>query len=167
MKLARNDKDKARFRYIGQLALRWLVGALVLASSARAQSLWFSPQSGMATAAPDREKRDHEFDRPEVWFAPNDDQACGPNRDRYLNHDFPQLFDPKPAWDARIAVAARSSHPALHLDRRHRIRLGIGRSMTDSSIPESAPAEKIVPAGRWCRRSRSSSPRISKPRSSH
>jgi hypothetical protein len=43
----------------------------------------------------------------QVWFAPNDDLARGPNRDRYLNHDFPQLFDPKPAWDAKIDVLMR------------------------------------------------------------
>ncbi len=40
----------------------------------------------------------------QVWFAPNDDLARGPNHDRYLNHDFPHLFDPKPAWDAKIDV---------------------------------------------------------------
>jgi hypothetical protein len=40
----------------------------------------------------------------QVWFAPNDDLARGPNRDRYLNHDFPHLFDPNPAWDAKIDV---------------------------------------------------------------
>jgi hypothetical protein len=40
----------------------------------------------------------------QVWFAPNDDLARGPNHDRYLNHDFPHLFDPAPAWDAKIEV---------------------------------------------------------------
>jgi type IV secretory pathway VirB2 component (pilin) len=40
----------------------------------------------------------------QVWFAPNDDLARGPNRDRYLNHDFPRLFDPSPAWSATTDV---------------------------------------------------------------
>jgi len=40
----------------------------------------------------------------QVWFAPNDNLPRGPNRDRYLHHDFPHLFDPKPAWDAKIDV---------------------------------------------------------------
>ncbi|HET9321841.1 MAG TPA: hypothetical protein VFO27_18760 [Bryobacteraceae bacterium] len=59
----------------------------------------------VATAAPpDRDPRDRGSDRPQVWFAPNDDLARGPNHDRYLNHDFVHLFDPKPAWDAKIDV---------------------------------------------------------------
>jgi hypothetical protein len=40
----------------------------------------------------------------QVWFAPNDDLPRGPDRDRYLNHDFPHLFDPKAAWDPKIGV---------------------------------------------------------------
>ena len=50
----------------------------------------------------DRGPGDHDAHRAQVWFAPNDDLPRGPNRDRYLNHDFPHLFDPKPAWDAKI-----------------------------------------------------------------
>lgn len=57
-----------------------------------------------ATAAPDRDQQRDGFDHPQVWFAPNDDLARGPNRDRYLNHDFPHLFDPTPAWDPKIDV---------------------------------------------------------------
>lgn len=51
-----------------------------------------------------RETRNGEHDRPQVWFAPNDDMPRPRGPDGYLNHDFPHLFDPNPAWDARIDV---------------------------------------------------------------
>jgi hypothetical protein len=37
----------------------------------------------------------------EVWFAPPDNLDRGA---RTFNHDFPQLFEPQPAWDAKIDV---------------------------------------------------------------
>jgi len=40
----------------------------------------------------------------QVWFAPNDDLARGPNRDQHFNYDFPHLFDPSPAWSANLDV---------------------------------------------------------------
>lgn len=40
----------------------------------------------------------------QVWFAPTDDLGRGPNRDLYLNHDYPHLFNPKPAWSAKTDV---------------------------------------------------------------
>jgi hypothetical protein len=37
----------------------------------------------------------------QVWFAPPDNMDRGA---RTFNHDFPELFDPNPAWDPRIDV---------------------------------------------------------------
>jgi hypothetical protein len=38
----------------------------------------------------------------QVWFAPNDDLARPSAPGGYLNRDFPHLFDPDPAWGAKI-----------------------------------------------------------------
>ena len=43
-------------------------------------------------------------DRPQVWFAPNDDLPRARFPGGFANHDFPHLFDPNPAWDAKIDV---------------------------------------------------------------
>jgi hypothetical protein len=51
-----------------------------------------------------REARGDSHDRPQVWFAPNDDLARPTAPGGFLNHDFPHLFDPNPAWDPRIDV---------------------------------------------------------------
>jgi len=106
-----------------------------------------------AAAAADREKRDDGFDRPQVWFAPDDDLARGPNRDRFLNHDFPHLFDPTPAWDAKIDVFLISPMmgstvgPADQLNRINafltgrRIALAVGTGGVTTDHPVRAPDE--------------------------
>jgi hypothetical protein len=73
--------------------------AAVLAMSAIAFSVTArEPDDG------NREQRGDGHDRPQVWFAPNDDLPRPRGPDGFLNHDFPHLFDPNPAWDAKIDV---------------------------------------------------------------
>jgi hypothetical protein len=85
----------------------------------------------------------------QVWFAPNDNLARGPNRDRYLNRDFPHLFDSSPAWEANTDVFVISPMmgstvgPADQLDRingflaeRHiALAVGIGAAQVDNANP--------------------------------
>jgi hypothetical protein len=89
----------------------------------------------------------------QVWVAPNDDLPRGPNRDRYLNHDFPHLFDPKPAWSAKIDVFEISPMmgstvgPADELDRvnafltSRRIALAVGTGAVTMDNPGPTPGE--------------------------
>jgi len=103
----------------------------------------------LAVAQPDHD-RDH---GPQVWFAPNDDLGRGPNRDRYLNHDFPHLFDPNPAWDAKIDVFKISPMmgsavgPADELGRinaflkDHRIALSVDTGGVTMDNPGPTPGE--------------------------
>ena len=86
---------------------------------------------------------------PQVWFAPNDDLARGPNHDHYLNHDFPHLFDVEPAWTPNIDVFQISPMmgsvvgPADELNRigaflkdRHiALAVGVGATLMDNSNP--------------------------------
>src|SRR5579864_932092 len=99
------------------------------------------------------ETRGNGHDRPQVWFAPNDDLGRGPNRDRYLNHDFPHLFDPNPAWDAKIDVFKISPMmgsavgPADELGRinaflkDHRIALSVDTGGVTMDNPGPTPGE--------------------------
>lgn len=89
----------------------------------------------------------------QVWFAPNDNLARGQNRDLYLNHDFPHLFDPSPAWGAKTDVFAISPMmgstvgPADQLDRinafliEHHIALAVGIGAAQGDNKDPVPGE--------------------------
>jgi hypothetical protein len=103
-----------------------------------------------AAQAVDREVRG---DRSEVWFAPNDNLPRPGAPGGYLNHDFPHLFDPSPAWDPKIDVFKISPKmgstigPAEDLtrinaflkDRRIALAVDTGAMLMDS--PDPVPGE--------------------------
>jgi hypothetical protein len=70
-----------------------LLGCCVLATAATMPGGPVQAQSHAANAR-----------TPEVWFAPNDDLPRPSAPGGYLNHDFPHLFEAKPAWDPKIDV---------------------------------------------------------------
>jgi hypothetical protein len=89
----------------------------------------------------------------EVWFAPNDDLARGPNRDQHFNYDFPHLFEPSRAWSANhrcirdFADDGLRGRPRRRLNRinvflkgRH-IALAVGIDATLLDNPNRVPGE--------------------------
>jgi hypothetical protein len=98
-----------------------------------------------------REQRSDGHDRPQVWFAPNDDLPRPSAPGGFLNHDFPHLFDPNPAWDPKIDVFKISPKmgstvgPADELTRisgflkaRHvALAVSVGTMLMDSPTPVS------------------------------